>query len=177
LRIRRANERMGELIEALLALSQTSRAPLARENVDLSAMAREILSELQAGDAARAVEIVIGTGLQANGDPRLLRVVMENLIVNAWKFTGRRSQPRIEVGAEPADEGKLCYFVRDNGAGFDMAHATRLFDVFHRLHTDKAFPGTGVGLATVQRVVHRHGGRIWAQAAPDEGATFYFTLG
>jgi len=175
-RIRNAAGRMGELIEGLLALSHTSRAPLARDSIDLSTMAREILTELQATDATRRVEVVIADELHASGDARMIRVVLQNLLGNAWKFTGRCALPRIEVGSERSAEGELCYFVRDNGAGFDMAHAARLFDVFHRLHAEREYPGSGVGLATVQRVIRRHGGRIWANAAPGEGATFYFTL-
>jgi light-regulated signal transduction histidine kinase (bacteriophytochrome) len=142
--------------------------------VDLTAMARRVAAELQQADPARAVDLAVQEGLTATGDPRLVRLVLQNLIENAWKFTSRQARATIEVGAS-ADGGGV-FFVRDDGAGFDMTYADKLFGVFQRLHAAGDFPGTGVGLAVVQRIVQRHGGRAWAEAAPDRGATFYFTL-
>jgi light-regulated signal transduction histidine kinase (bacteriophytochrome) len=145
------------------------------EPVDLSALARVVVQGLQRADPGRPVEVVIADGLVARGDPHLLRVALDNLLGNAWKFTGRRSQARIEVGRVAHGAG-VAYFVADNGVGFDMAYADKLFGAFQRLHGMTEFPGTGIGLATVQRIVHRHGGRVWVEAVPDRGATFYFTL-
>jgi light-regulated signal transduction histidine kinase (bacteriophytochrome) len=146
------------------------------EVVDLSAMARSIAGDLQRADAARAVTFSIEPGVIARGDSRLLRVLFENLIGNAWKYTGRHPTARIEFG-RAIDQGETAYYVRDDGAGFDPAYADKLFRPFQRLHTVEEFEGAGVGLATGQRVVRRHGGRIWAEAAPEKGATFFFTLG
>jgi len=174
--IRAATQRMNALIEGLLALARFSRDELHRQSVDLSAHAHRIAAELQQTDGTRKVEFVIAEGVTAIGDDRMLRAVLENLLSNAWKFTARRAAGRIEFGVAPQAEGSNAYFVRDNGAGFDMAYADKLFGAFQRLHSDKKFSGTGIGLATVQRIVHRHGGRVWAQGAVDEGATFYFTL-
>ncbi len=176
-RIEKATRRMGQLIEDLLTLSRTTLLPVNRTSVDLAAPAREVVAELQAAEPARAVEVVIPSRLPARGDARLLRVVFENLLRNAWKFTAKHPRARIEVGAATTPAGETAYFVRDDGAGFDMAHAGKLFGVFQRLHADTEFPGTGVGLATARRVVQKHGGRIWAEAAVDRGATFFFTLG
>jgi light-regulated signal transduction histidine kinase (bacteriophytochrome) len=174
-RIRAATQRMGQLIDDLLNLSRVARSELTIERVDLSRMARDILAELEKNSPDRRVEIEIESGVVAEGDPRLLYLVMENLLDNAWKFTGRQERPRIEFGVTRC-AGDVVYFVRDNGAGFDMAYAGKLFGAFQRLHGMNEFPGTGVGLATVQRIIHRHGGRIWAEAAVGEGATFFFTL-
>jgi len=146
-----------------------------REGVDLSALAQAIAGELQETQSERQVEFVIAQGLVATGDARLLRIVLENLLGNAWKFTGKRPRARIELGVTQ-DDGHRVYFVQDDGAGFDMAYANKIFGAFQRLHAMTEFSGTGIGLATVQRIIHRHGGRIWAEAAVGQGATFYFTL-
>jgi PAS domain S-box-containing protein len=174
-RIRAATARMGQLIEDLLNLSKVSRGRLELAEVDMSRLAREVIDNLELRDADRKVDISIWEGMNVRGDARLLRVVLENLLANAWKFTGKVEQARIEVG-QMRDRNRTVYFVRDNGAGFDMAYADKLFGAFQRLHSTDEFPGTGVGLATVQRIVHRHGGRIWADAAPGRGAAFFFTL-
>jgi light-regulated signal transduction histidine kinase (bacteriophytochrome) len=174
-RIRTAGQRMGHLIDDLMNLARINRVELMRQRVDLSRKAREIVAELRSGDDRRNVEITIDDGLGADADPRLLRIVLTNLLSNAWKFTGRRERTLIHFGLK-IDKGTEVFFVRDNGAGFDMAYAARLFQAFQRLHGHLEFPGTGIGLATVQRIVHRHGGRIWVEAELDKGATFYFTL-
>ncbi|HET9626859.1 MAG TPA: ATP-binding protein [Kofleriaceae bacterium] len=171
-RICAASSRMGALIDDLLQLSTTARSELKHGAFDLAQVAREIVDELRQADPARDVEIVIPEHLAARGDARLIRVVLENLLRNAWKFSSKRARARIEVGAFEA-----TFFVRDNGAGFDAARASKLFAPFQRLHSEAEFEGTGIGLATAQRVVARHGGRIWAESAPDHGATFFFTLG
>jgi signal transduction histidine kinase len=175
MRVRRAAQRMGLLIDDLLKLARIARAEVSVDDIDLSALAREIVEDLQAHAPQRRAEFVITSGLSARGDPQLLRVALENLLSNAWKFTAGREPARIEFGATVADGGP-AYFVRDNGIGFDMAYAEKLFGAFQRLHDAKQFPGTGVGLATVQRIIHKHGGRVWAQAESNKGATFYFTL-
>lgn len=175
-RIRGATQRMSQLIEALLVLSRTTQIPVSRDKVNLSRMAHEVVSELQAATPDRRANVIIASGLSANGDPRLLRVVLENLLSNAWKFTAKSSHARIEVGSVAGPDAGIIYYVRDNGAGFDMVHADKVFGVFQRLHSEKDFPGSGVGLATVQRVIHKHGGRIWTEAAVNQGASFYFTL-
>jgi len=175
-RVRGASQRMGELIDDLLQLSRVTRDPMRWEDVDLSALARDIIAQLYAGEPGRSTAATVRDGLSAQGHPALLRALLLNLLGNTWKFTTRRADPRIEFGATEQD-GETVYFVRDNGAGFDMRYAERLFTPFQRLHTQEEFPGNGVGLATVQRVVNRHGGRAWAEAAVDQGATFYFTLG
>jgi PAS domain S-box-containing protein len=164
--------RMAALIDALLGLSRLSRGELELGVVDLSALARSVLSQLAAAEPHREVHANVAEGLRATADARLARTLLENLIGNAWKFTGRSPAPRIAVGSA---DGKT-FFVRDNGAGFDEANAGKLFLPFERLHSTDQFPGTGIGLATVQRIVHRHGGRIWAEAEIDAGATFFFTL-
>jgi len=174
-RIRAGCRRMGELIDGLLALSRFSRAELHSERVDLTAMAGTIAEELRASAPHRQVEFSIAPGLIGTGDRRLLRIALANLMSNAWKFTSRHPRARIVVGAE-FREGGSAFFVRDDGAGFSMEYAARLFRPFQRLHRDDEFEGTGIGLATVQRIVNRHGGRIWAEGKPDQGATFYFTL-
>ncbi|WP_437668508.1 AAA family ATPase [Sorangium sp. So ce131] len=173
--IRAASRKMGTLIDDMMNLSRVTRSAMERRKVDLSGMAREILSELRKEDQGRRAEIVVAEGLSASGDERLLRIALQNLLGNAWKFTSKRPVARIEFGAEQA-AGRTAYFVRDDGAGFDMSRADKLFTAFERLHTTSDFPGTGIGLATVQRVVDRHGGRVWAESAVGKGATFYFTL-
>ena len=145
------------------------------ERVDLTGLAASIVAGLRRNEPGRQVATVIADGLWAEGDPHLLRLALENLLGNAWKFTARRPAARIELGLRRVD-GPPTFFVADNGAGFDMAHAGKLFGAFQRLHAMDEFPGTGIGLATVQRIVHRHGGRIWCEAVPGQGATFYFTL-
>lgn len=175
-RIRSGTQRMGELIDDLLMLSRMTRSEMHRTQVDLSAHALNIATELSQTQPERQVEFAIAPGLIADGDARLLRVVLENLLNNAWKFTSNRLDSRIEFGVILQEEAKIAYFVRDNGAGFDMAYANKLFGAFQRLHTAAQFPGTGIGLATVQRIIHRHGGRVWAEAVVEQGATFYFTL-
>lgn len=175
-RVRAAAQRMGELIDDLLQLSQVGRSPLRRERVDLSALARAVAAELRRAAPERAARIAIADGLVVTGDPGLLRAVLENLLGNAWKFTANTADPAIELFAAPGDGGRV-YAVRDNGAGFDMTYAHRLFAPFQRLHSESEFPGTGIGLATVQRIVDRHGGRAWAEAEIGKGATFYWTLG
>ncbi|MDP3706637.1 MAG: ATP-binding protein, partial [Polaromonas sp.] len=175
-RIQTGVAQMGQLIEDLLSLAQVARTQLRGEYVDLSAMARGILDEWQARQPGRKVSVHIETGLQAFGDGRLLRVAMENLLGNAWKFSAQQARAEIRIGQQPDAAGWPVYFVRDNGAGFDMAYAEKLFSPFQRLHAVSEFPGTGIGLATVSRVIGRHGGRLWADAAPGRGATFFFTL-
>ena len=174
-RVRLASQRMAQLIDDLLNLSRLTRAEMRREMVDLSALAREIAAELRRSQRQREATFVIAGGLVAEGDGRLLRIALENLLGNAWKFTAGRPHARIEFGAT-TDHDRPVYFVRDNGAGFDMAYADKLFGAFQRLHAVTEFEGTGIGVATVQRIIHRHGGRIWAEGAVDQGATFYFTL-
>jgi PAS domain S-box-containing protein len=166
---------MGSLIDALLSLSRVARIELKREWIDLTAIARASARQLAAGDGHRAVAVVVADGLYADADPLLARTVVDNLLANAWKFTHGVAEPRIDVGM--TDDGeRRAFFVRDNGAGFDMAFASKLFVPFQRLHTVAEFPGTGIGLASVQRIVQRHGGEIWAEGRIDRGATFYFTF-
>jgi len=169
------SKRMGELIDDLLQLSRVTRGEMQRKNVNLSAMAEEIIKELKSREPQRIVEVAIAPGLVVNGDPRLLKIVLENLFDNAWKYTSHHARASIEFGSI-LWEGKLAYFVRDDGAGFDMNYVGKLFGSFQRLHLESQFPGTGIGLATVQRIIHRHGGRIWAEATVEKGATFYFTV-
>lgn len=173
--IRTESRRMGQLIDDLLNLSRLTCGELHRETVDLSAMARTVGAELQQAQPERPVELIVEDGLVANGDPRLLRVVFDNLLGNAWKFSGKCAHARIEVGRH-RQNGDAAFFVRDNGAGFDMAYADKLFGTFQRLHSQTEFEGTGIGLATVQRIIHHHGGRVWAEATVNQGATFYFNL-
>jgi PAS domain S-box-containing protein len=175
-RTRAAAQRMAQLIDDLLNLSRVTRSDMRRERVDLSALAETITTELQQAHPDQAVACIIASGLIAEGDAHLLRIVLENLFSNAWKFTSRHPQAHIEFGSMRQPDGRLAYFIRDDGAGFDMAYADKLFGAFQRLHGITEFPGTGIGLATVQRIIHRHGGRIWVEAAPEKGATFYFTL-
>lgn len=174
-RIRAATQRMGRLIDDLLELARLSRGDLDRVPLDLSALAAGIAVELRQAHPDRQVELLITPGLSVRADPTLLRVALANLLGNAWKFTGREDHARIELGTR-LHEGEPVFFVRDNGAGFDMAYADKLFSPFQRLHGQKEFEGSGVGLATVQRILHRHGGRIWAESQVGRGATFHFTL-
>ncbi|MBI1921968.1 MAG: hybrid sensor histidine kinase/response regulator [Geobacter sp.] len=174
--LQEGSHEMSGLIDGLLKLSRSTRGELSQERTDLSAMAATVTEELRKAEPGRQVAIQIAPEAEVFADPRLLKAVMENLLGNAWKFTGQRIDARIEFGVEQ-QEGEAVYFVRDNGAGFDMAYIDKLFLPFHRLHKAEEFPGTGIGLATVLRIIQRHGGRIWAQAAIGEGATFYFTLG
>jgi light-regulated signal transduction histidine kinase (bacteriophytochrome) len=189
---------MGELIEGMLALSRVTRTEIRCTRVDLSALARAAADELQQREPGRAVEFVIAENLVVEADPRLVRTVLENLMGNAWKFTVGRPLARIEFGAMAggrwpvaevpsggvAHQGSLIgdrnservFFVRDNGAGFDMAYVHKLYGVFQRLHSQEEFKGTGIGLATVQRIIQRHGGRTWAEGRVGEGATFYFAI-
>jgi signal transduction histidine kinase len=176
--IQSSAQRMGQLIEDLLDLSRVSRNSMETAEVDLSETARQVVRDLRHREPAREVDISIWDGMHPQGDPRLIKAALENLIGNAWKFTSRTGQARIEVGAlvgQGAAAG-ATYFVRDNGAGFDMAFANKLFHAFQRLHGEDEFPGTGIGLATVQRMVTRHGGRIWTDSKPGKGTVFYFTL-
>jgi light-regulated signal transduction histidine kinase (bacteriophytochrome) len=175
-RIRAATQRMGELIDDLLDLSRVTRREMRHEDVDLSALAAAVMAELTRADPGRPVKVHIAEGMRARGDPALLRLMLENLLGNAWKFTGRETPACIEVGVE-RDGDRLVYYVRDNGVGFDMAYADKLFGAFQRLHGATEFPGTGIGLATVQRIVFRHGGQVWAHSTVGQGATFFFTLG
>jgi light-regulated signal transduction histidine kinase (bacteriophytochrome) len=174
-RVQEAGARMGRLIEALLTLSRVTRAPVRSQEVDLSRLAALVVEELRAGEPRRDIAVEIAPGLAARGDPALLRGVLQNLIENAWKFTQGRVQPRIEVSAVSDRRGR-AFCVRDDGVGFDMRYAEKLFGAFQRLHTEQDFSGTGIGLATVQRIVARHGGRVWAEGEPDRGAAFFFTL-
>jgi len=174
-RMNAASQRMAQLIDDLLNLSQVTRREMMREDVDLTSLARTVAADLQRDDPVRLVEFVIEDGVSAQGDARLLRVVLENLIGNAWKFTARHPSSRIEFGVT-RESGEPVYFLRDDGAGFDMDYADKLFGTFQRLHSTDEFEGTGVGLAIVQRIIRRHGGRIWAEGAVEGGATFYFTL-
>ncbi|MBS1767107.1 MAG: hypothetical protein JST05_06865 [Acidobacteria bacterium] len=174
-RVRAGTQRMGLLIDDLLRLSRVSRAQMERAPMDLSGIAKQVVDELRAQDRGRVVTVRIQEGLKATGDAHLMKVVLDNLLGNAWKYSGKREQALIEVGAAPAEGGK-AFFVKDDGAGFDMTYAHKLFGVFQRLHSAEDFPGTGIGLATVARIIHRHGGRIWAKGETGKGATFYFTL-
>jgi signal transduction histidine kinase len=174
-RVRRAAQRMSCLIDDMLNLSRVARSPIHREPLDLSAIARSIVEELRQVEPSRKVEFSLEEGLTASGDSQLLRAALENLIHNSWKYTSGHLLAKIEFGKIRHND-KCPFFVRDDGAGFDPRYADRLCGAFQRLHTAREFPGTGVGLATVQRIIHRHGGEIWAEGAVEKGATFYFTL-
>jgi len=174
-RVRAAAQRMGELIDALLALSRVGRMELKREYVSLSDVARAVAEEHQRKEPGRHVAFNLAEGLHAEADSRLMRVLIENLLGNAWKFTAKTPEARIDFCVEE-QAGETRYVVRDNGAGFNMAYAEKLFSPFQRLHSEAEFPGTGIGLATVQRIVDRHGGRVWADGAVGRGATVSFTL-
>lgn len=173
--VRGSAQQMGRLIDDLLMLSRVTRSELRHKRVDLTALARSVLARLQKNEPERRAELVVSDGLVADGDAGLLGIVLENLLGNAWKFTGRCPMARIEFGARH-EQGRPVFFVRDNGAGFDMAYADKLFGVFQRLHSAAEFEGTGIGLATVQRIIQRHGGRVWVEGEVGRGATFFFTL-
>lgn len=175
-RLRRAAQRMNGLISDILVLSRATQSELIMNDVDLSALARDLIAEFQQKDPNRTVEVVIEDEMTVRGDPRFLSVVLQNLLSNAWKYSSKTHRPRIEVGHRVGD-GQTVFHVRDNGAGFDPAHADSLFVAFQRLHTAEEFEGIGIGLATVKKIIDRHGGRIWAESSPGNGATFYFTIG
>lgn len=175
-RVRAGTRRMGDLIEGLLTLGRAVKGDLNRTLVDLGQLAEAIAREISEGEPKRQVDLLVHPDLHAIGDRVLLRAVLTNLLSNAWKFTSKCTGGRIEVGKMTSPTGDRIFFVKDNGAGFDMKNAEKLFDPFQRLHTQAEFAGTGVGLATVQRIVARHGGRIWAESYPNQGATFFFTL-
>jgi len=174
--IHEAAQRMAQLIDDLLRLSRVTRTEIHRVDADITAIARRIATRLADGEPARTCRFVIDDGIRGKADPRLLALALENLIGNAWKFTSKRDDAVISIGVQER-EGIVTYFVRDNGAGFDMAHGARLFGAFQRLHTTQEFEGTGIGLAIVQRVIHRHDGKVWAEGKVGGGACFYFTLG
>ncbi len=174
-RLRANTQRMGELIDAMLELSRVTRAEMHAETVDLSVLARSIAAELAEANPQCSVKFICKPGIRVQGDPRQLHIMMENLLANAWKYSGKVTHPRVEFGSW-MNAGKLTCFVRDNGVGFDMANAGKLFGAFQRLHTEAQFPGTGVGLATVKRIIQRHHGHVWVESSPGAGATFYFSL-
>lgn len=174
-RLRAGSQRMGILIDNILRLSRLSREEMHYQTVDLSAIAAEIAEELKGAEPDRQGDFVIAPGLTVHGDPALLRIALQNLLANAWKFSSQKERARVEFGTREV-EGERAFHVSDNGAGFDMAYGDKLFGVFQRLHGAKEFPGTGIGLAIVQRVIHRHGGRVWAEAEVGKGASFYFVL-
>ena len=175
-RIRAGASQMGELIDGLLSLAKLAREPLRLQRVDLSSITQQLERQCREREPGREVQVCIQNGMLVDGDATLLLVVMQNLFDNAWKYTARQATARIDVGAEPGAADETIYFVKDNGAGFDMAYADKLFGVFQRLHSPAEFAGTGVGLANVKRVIERHGGRVWARGWVNEGASFYFTL-
>jgi signal transduction histidine kinase len=175
IRVRRAAQKMSALIDALLAMSRITRRKMTRERVDLGGIVREIEKEIRARDPKRRVELIVGDVCEATGDPQLLRIALQNLMDNAWKFTRNTKEARIEFGVTEKG-GFREYFVRDNGVGFDMTYSDKLFGTFQRLHSEIEFEGTGIGLAMVQRIIQRHGGRVWAEGSIGKGATFYFTL-
>jgi light-regulated signal transduction histidine kinase (bacteriophytochrome) len=174
-RIQESARRMAALITDLLSLSSMTRMEMLRQSVDLSALCESIVADLRRAEPSRSVEVVLAPAVLVEGDPRLLRVALENLLNNSWKYTSQHPSARIEFGTRERDGGAV-YFVHDDGAGFDMAHAGKLFGAFQRMHGVAEFEGTGIGLATVQRIVHRHGGRVWAESEVDAGAKFYFSL-
>jgi light-regulated signal transduction histidine kinase (bacteriophytochrome) len=174
-RVRAAAQRMGHLIDEVLELARVSSSDIHSDTVDISATAREIIEELRFNDPGKRCEITIEPDMTVTGDTALLRVALENLLSNAWKFSSAKECVRIEVGVRTTKQ-QAIYFVKDNGVGFDMAYANKLFKPFERLHSKAQFPGTGVGLATVKRIFQRHGGRIWADSVLDQGTVFNFTL-
>lgn len=169
-----ASRRMSEMLEGLLTIGRALQTELHPATLDISTTARGILERLRAAEPSRRLEVAIAEGLTAEADPSLMTAALDALLQNAWKFTRGRQPARIEVGAQPANPP--VYYVRDNGVGFDMRYAGKLFAPFQRLHSEREFEGAGIGLATAQRIIRRHGGRIWAQGTPDRGAAFYFTL-
>ncbi|MBI4319778.1 MAG: hypothetical protein HY675_14915 [Chloroflexi bacterium] len=173
--VRQGSQRMAQLIDDLLSLSRINRSEMIRQQVDLSELAQRAAIDLKRSQPERRVEFAIAPGLLVDGDARLLRVALENLLGNAWKFTSHHRTATIQLGKEDR-QGQAVYYIRDDGAGFDPAFAGKLFSAFKRLHNDDEFPGNGIGLATVQRIIHRHGGQIWAEGAVERGATFYFTI-
>jgi two-component system, sensor histidine kinase and response regulator len=175
-RVREASQQMSQLIDDVLYLARVSRAEMREQEVDLSGLVTLLLDRMQEAEPTRQVEVKVRPGVTVVADGQLLRIALENLLENAWKFTGKAAGARIEFGQTNVG-GEPTYFIRDNGAGFDMAYADRLFGPFQRLHLASEFPGTGIGLATVQRIIHRHGGRVWAEAMLGQGATFHFTIG
>jgi light-regulated signal transduction histidine kinase (bacteriophytochrome) len=174
-RVRTATQHMGHLIESMLQLSRLNRSELRRTTVNISALAQGVFADLQRQDPDRRVTAVVAPDLVAQADPALIHSVLENLLGNAWKFTSKTAEARIELGCSKQDSVPT-FFVHDNGAGFNMAYRGKLFGVFQRLHRNDEFPGTGVGLASVQRIIHRHQGRVWAESEPGNGASFFFTL-
>jgi light-regulated signal transduction histidine kinase (bacteriophytochrome) len=181
-RIRSAAQKMSQLIDGMLNLSRLTIGEMKQENVDLTDVARSIAAELRKRQPDRQVEFAIAEGIAGDGDAVMLRVALENLLGNAWKFTRKHPTARIEFGVMEGDRqeatgnGHTIFYVRDDGAGFNMAYSEKLFGAFQRLHTTTDFPGIGIGLTTVQRIIHRHGGRVWAEGEVEKGATFYFTL-
>ena len=175
-RVREASQQMSQLIDDVLYLARVTRAEMREQEVDLSGLVTLLLDRMRESEPQRPVEVKVRPGITVLGDGQLLRIAVQNLLENAWKFTGKTPAPRIEFGTASV-QGEQSYFVRDNGAGFDMAYADRLFGPFQRLHLQTEFPGTGIGLATVQRIIHRHGGQVWADGLPGQGATFHFTIG
>jgi light-regulated signal transduction histidine kinase (bacteriophytochrome) len=175
-RIRAGAQRMGQLIDGLLLLSRVTRQDFRRRPLDVAAIARRVVQRLCDAEPLRSVETAIAERLPGSGDTQLVESALENLLGNAWKFTGKQPNARIEVGADDSHTPP-AYFVRDNGVGFKMDYADKLFAPFQRLHAEREFSGTGIGLATVQRIIHRHGGKIWAESVPGQGTTFYFDLG
>jgi two-component system sensor histidine kinase/response regulator len=175
-RVREASQQMSQLIDDVLYLSRVTRAEIREHEVDLSGLVNLLLERMREAEPDRQVEIKVRPGIVVLGDGQLLRIAIQNLLDNAWKFTGREPAARIEFGTSTAG-GEQAYFVRDNGAGFNMSYVDRLFGPFQRLHPVTDFPGSGIGLATVQRIIHRHGGRIWAEGLEGQGSTFHFTLG
>jgi light-regulated signal transduction histidine kinase (bacteriophytochrome) len=173
--VRGASQEMAQMIDDVLQLAQVTRREILHESVSLSELARETIGKLQAGEPDRSVRVNIEEGLSGYGDRRLLKIMLDNLLGNAWKFTSKQPAAEITFGREEK-AGEPVFFVRDNGAGFDPAYADKLFGVFQRLHSTNEFEGTGIGLATVQRIINRHGGRVWAEAEVKRGAVFYFTL-
>lgn len=174
-RVRTATQRMAQLIDDLLNLSKVNRSELNIQKVNLSMMAQDIADNLHETQPERQVEFSVQEGIEVQGDYRLLHIVLENLLGNAWKFTSTHSSAHIEFGLQQQEEIPV-YFIHDDGAGFDMKYSQKLFGAFQRLHTVNEFPGTGVGLATVQRVIHKHGGNVWAEGEVEKGSTFYFTI-
>jgi two-component system, sensor histidine kinase and response regulator len=175
-RVREASQQMSQLIDDVLYLARVTRAEMREQEVDLSGLVTLLVDRMREAEPGRQVELKVRPGLTVLGDGQLLRIAVENMLENAWKFTAKTDSPRIEFGLANV-AGEPSYFVRDNGAGFDMAYVDRLFGPFQRLHLATEFPGTGIGLATVQRIIHRHGGQVWADGLPGQGATFHFTIG